>query len=142
MAARLHIRDFSWAHLNKGRRVKSGLLYVLIPMARALHCHAGALSPSVWGDGWSNLCTLITQWATGVQPHPAPESNQTGQPRLLGLAIIHTHSHTLPATLVVLHLSGAEAPPPHLPLYSLITTAPSPSFATHLSQKVLQNSRR
>ena len=62
---------------TQGGGVKSGLLYVLIPMARALHCHAGALSPSVWGDGWSNLCTLITQWATGVQPHPAPESNQT-----------------------------------------------------------------
>ena len=26
-------------------------------------------------DGWFNLCTLITPCATGVQPHPAPESN-------------------------------------------------------------------
>ena len=32
---------------------------------------------------------------TGVQPHPAPESNQSdlGQMRLLKPAIIHTHSH-------------------------------------------------
>ena len=35
----------------------------------------GAPLPSA--DGWSNLCSLITQCATGVQPHPAPESNQT-----------------------------------------------------------------
>ena len=32
---------------------------------------------SVCGDGWLNLCTLITQCATGVQPHSAPESNQS-----------------------------------------------------------------
>ncbi|CAL8234129.1 unnamed protein product [Arctogadus glacialis] len=70
------------------------------------------ISPRVCGDFWFNLCTLIAQCVTGVQPLPAPESNQTGQPRLLGPAIIHTHSHTLPATSVVLNLSGAEAPPP------------------------------
>ena len=32
---------------------------------------------SACGYGWSNLCTLITQRATGVQPHPAPDFNQT-----------------------------------------------------------------
>ena len=36
-----------------------------------------SLPECVCGDGWFNLCTLITQCATGVQPHPAPESNQT-----------------------------------------------------------------
>ncbi|CAL8296460.1 unnamed protein product [Lota lota] len=60
-------------------------------------CHAGELSPSVCGDGWFNLCTLIAQCATGVQPHPAPESNQSdsGQVRLLKPAINHTHSHNM-----------------------------------------------
>ena len=40
---------------------------------------------------WFNLCTLIASWETGVQPHQAPESNQSesGQVRLLKLAIIH-----------------------------------------------------
>ena len=39
---------------------------------------------SVRGDSWLNLFTLIAQCATGVQAHPAPESNQTnsGQVRL------------------------------------------------------------
>ena len=32
---------------------------------------------SVSGKGWFNLCSLIAQCATGVQPHPAPESNQS-----------------------------------------------------------------
>ena len=51
------------------------------------------LSLSVCGDGWFNLCSLITQRETGVQPPPAPESNQTRPLRLLKPAIAHTHSH-------------------------------------------------
>ena len=45
------------------------------------------------GDGWLKRCTLIAQRATGVQPHPAPESNQSdsGQVKLLKPAIIHTY---------------------------------------------------
>ena len=39
--------------------------------------HAGDFSPSVYGDGWFNVCALITQWAKGVQPQPALEANQT-----------------------------------------------------------------
>ena len=39
----------------------------------------------VCGDGGFDPCTLVSQCATGVQPHPAPESNQfdAGQVRLL-----------------------------------------------------------
>ena len=53
-------------------------------------CQAGEFSwVCVWGDGWS----LIAQCATGVQPHPAPESNLTlGLTRLLKPATIHTHT--------------------------------------------------
>ena len=43
----------------------------------ASSCHAGYLSLSVYSDGWFNLCPLMTQCATGVQPHLAPESNRT-----------------------------------------------------------------
>ena len=58
----------------------------------ALHSHAGNLS-SVCGDDSANLYTLTAQCAAGVQPHPAPESNQSDscQVRLLNPAIIHTH---------------------------------------------------
>ena len=54
-----------------------------------------AMQESVWGDGWYNLCTLISQCTTGVQPYPAPESNQSdlAPVRLPKPAIIHTHSH-------------------------------------------------
>jgi len=46
----------------------------------------------VCGDGWLILCVLITQRTTGVQPHPAPDSNQPdwGQVRLLKPATHHT----------------------------------------------------
>ena len=42
-------------------------------------------SLSVWRDGRFILCALIAQCTTGVQPHPAPESNQSdsGKVRLL-----------------------------------------------------------
>ncbi|CAL8387263.1 unnamed protein product [Boreogadus saida] len=44
-------------------------------IAKVLRCQENYLSVCV--VGWFNLCTLITLCATGVQPHPAPESNQT-----------------------------------------------------------------
>ena len=52
------------------------------------------ISLSVCDDGWFNQCTLIAQCTTGVQPHPFPEFNQTdsGQGRLIKLAIIPTHT--------------------------------------------------
>ena len=56
-------------------------------------CHLGEHFLSVCGDGWFNLCTLITQCATGVQPHPAPESNQTGPGEA---ASTSHHPHILP----------------------------------------------
>ena len=34
-------------------------------------------SARMGGDAWFNLYTLITQCATGVQPHSAPKSNQS-----------------------------------------------------------------
>ena len=37
----------------------------------------GDLPESVCGDGWFNLPTLISQCATGVQPHLAPQSQQS-----------------------------------------------------------------
>ena len=52
------------------------------------------------GDGWLNLYTLIThQSTTGVQPHPAQESNQTAN-CLLKPAIIHTHSDSVICTFI------------------------------------------
>ena len=60
-------------------------------IAKVLRCQENFLSVCV--VGWFNLCTLITLCATGVQPHPAPESNQT-QP---GEADSTSHRpHTLP----------------------------------------------
>ena len=47
---------------------------------------------SVCGDDWFNLCTLITQCATGVQPDPAPESTQTGPGEA---ALTSHHPYTL-----------------------------------------------
>ena len=44
-------------------------------------------------DGWFNLCTLITPCATGVQPHPAPESNQSDSGP--DEAAYTNHPHTL-----------------------------------------------
>ena len=40
-------------------------------------CHEEDLSLSWCGDGCFNLCTLISQYATVVQPHPAPGPNLT-----------------------------------------------------------------
>ena len=59
-----------------------------------LFCHAGDLSLSVCGDGWFTLGTLITQQATAMQPHKAPEYNQseTGQVRRLKPAV---NKHTM-----------------------------------------------
>ncbi|CAL8326343.1 unnamed protein product [Lota lota] len=69
----------------------------MVHAAGAPYCHVGDLSLSVCGGGWFNLCTLIAQCATGVQPHPAPDSNQSdsGQVRLLKPATIHTHTPTM-----------------------------------------------
>ena len=44
------------------------------------------------GDGWVNLCSLIAQRTTGVQPRPPPDSNQPDSVRLLEPDIIHTHT--------------------------------------------------
>ena len=56
-----------------------------------LHCHPGD-QPSEAGEGGPNLYTLIGQRATGVQPHPAPESNQT-RPAEAAENTLHSHSH-------------------------------------------------
>ena len=50
---------------------------------------------------WLVCCTMRVQFAKGVQPHRAPESNQSGsgQVRLLKPTIIHTLSHTPNTTL-------------------------------------------
>ena len=55
---------------------------------------------NVLGDGWFNLCTLISQCTTGVKPHPASVSNHSdsGQVRLFQPAISHKPSHTPLAT--------------------------------------------
>ena len=42
----------------------------------------------------AGLTCALTQPATGVQPHPAPESNQTRPGEAVKPAIIHTYSHT------------------------------------------------
>ena len=61
-------------------------------MEDGYHAAMQEISFGVNGDGWLNLCTLISQCTTGVQPHPAPESIQSdsGQVRLLKPAINHT----------------------------------------------------
>ncbi|CAL8272225.1 unnamed protein product [Lota lota] len=100
----MHLGDFPRAppdQWTQGGDVETGLLLrlnAMRPADGAPCCHAEELSPSVCGGGWFNLCTLIAQCATGVQPHPAPESNQSdsGQVRLLKPAPIHTHSHIPP----------------------------------------------
>lgn len=51
---------------------------------------------SVCGDGRFILCTLIGQDPTGVQPHPAPESNQLDSGQLGWWLLNHpptTHTH-------------------------------------------------
>ena len=47
------------------------------------------ISPSVCGDSWFNLCTLITQCGTGLTQIPI----RLGPVWLPKPAIIHTHSH-------------------------------------------------
>ena len=56
-----------------------------------LHAAMQVISLGLCGGG---CCTLITQCATGVQPHPAPEYNKTGPGKLLQPAILHTHSYS------------------------------------------------
>ena len=51
-----------------------------------MYCQLNSLCVEM---AWFNCCTLITQCATGVQPHPAPKSIQTGPG---AAAVIHTHT--------------------------------------------------
>ena len=51
--------------------------------------------------GWFNLCTLIAQFATGVQSHPA--QSDPGQVRLLKPAIIHPNAHNHEYQLTAQH---------------------------------------
>ena len=53
-----------------------------------MYCQLNSLCVEM---AWFNCCTLITQCATGVQPHPAPKSNWAR----CGCRHPHTHSHTL-----------------------------------------------
>ena len=62
-------------------------------MSTVLHCHGVSLT----------CAHFITQCATGVQPHQAPESNQT-QPG--EAAQPSPHPHTLPHSLI--HLIQKE----------------------------------
>ena len=66
----------------------------------------GSVCESVCGDGWFNLCTLIVQCTKGVQPHPAPECNQSdsGQVKLLKQTINHTHSQIYTLTVYILFI--------------------------------------
>ena len=61
------------------------------------------------GDGWFNLCTLITQCATGVQPHPAPESNQT-RPGEAASTRHHPHTPTIFDRFLVFPYGGISLP--------------------------------
>ena len=58
-----------------------------------------AISSSLCGDGWYNLCALIAQCTKGVQPHSVPVFNKSdsGQVRLIKPAIIHTHHKEIPS---------------------------------------------
>ena len=64
-------------------------------MQMIIHAAGHQFSLAVCGDDWNNWSALIAQRTTGVQPHPAPQSNKadSGQVRLLKPAIIHTHTH-------------------------------------------------
>jgi hypothetical protein len=66
-------------HEAQGVMLKAGLLKGLQTLIHELVLHVAVqeISLSVYGDGWFNLCRLITQCTTGVQPNPAPGSNQT-----------------------------------------------------------------
>ena len=89
--------------LQDGRVVgsKAGVMYDLQIMTHNTGspcCYAAALSLTVCGDGWFNLCTWITQCVTGVQPHPAqsPIRLVPGE-----AASTSHHPHTLHNSVVV-----------------------------------------
>ena len=66
---------------------------------------------SVCGDGWPEPCTWITQRATGRQPPPAPEPNQTWtmvrllKPAFIIIGTLSTLSFPLNQTLLLLFCS-------------------------------------
>ena len=82
--ATLHLGDLGWAPPDKEAERccwKARSLYGVLMTIHGLVPHDAtgdvSLSVCVFGDGWFNLSTLIAQHATGVQPHPDPESDQT-----------------------------------------------------------------
>ena len=89
-------------------------------------CHVRALSWVCVVIADSTCVPRLLPCTTGVQPHPAPESNQTdsGQVRLLKLAINHTLH--IPPT----QNEGLSPPTPNWTL-NRVLCCPSPSSAGH-----------
>ena len=85
--------------------VQISYVYGWLQMIRGPVFHAAMqeLCLSERGDGWFNLCSLISQCATGVQPHPALESNQR-PPGEAASTSHHTHTHTRTRTHTHTHI--------------------------------------
>ena len=64
-------------------------------MIHGLVRHAVDIFQNVCGDGWNNVWSLTAQCATGVQPQPAPESNQTDLAQVMQLQPDTTHTPTI-----------------------------------------------